>query len=180
MEKNFREIKEEAKVVFDELSIQIIHKILSNHQYFYAEFPRYQIKIPKESFIKILNKNGLPIEEYVQFTQREKYINDLSIPSNKISFPNNNRSSVSFHEGLSGEGKYYREFTKNSRENSKEIGINVMNEKDFLVADNGLDVSNTKYKDYIDYSTKLCYLIWIINYSLFTCLSVLFFVKILM
>ena len=70
MFKDYLEDKQESKIIFDDSSIDTIEKILSNHDKFYIEFPKYEIKIKSSSLNKIFSLSKISKEENILFSFR--------------------------------------------------------------------------------------------------------------
>ena len=136
MFKDYLEDKQESKIIFDDSSIDTIEKILSNHDNFYIEFPKYEIPIKSSSLNKIFSLSKISKEENILFSFRT--------PENELtkSYPdllesiNLNKSNEKKNENKK---KQIVKHTVNKRPGSMKFPPNLRNElKKNLKKDNNI------------------------------------------
>ena len=74
--------------------------------------------------------------------------------------------------------QWMKDWNSDNLENDETLSSNLKDDIEFLKADNGLDKSNIKYKEYLEGTTKHFFILWILCYILFSSLSVLLFIQI--
>lgn len=67
MRKNFKEEREESKIIFDDNNISTIRTILSQHNKYYVQFPKEEIALLEKSLHKIAKMSKISIEESILF-----------------------------------------------------------------------------------------------------------------
>ena len=67
MRKNFKEEREESKIIFDDNNISTIHTILSRHDKYHVQFQKEEIPLIEKSLLKIVRMSKISVEESILF-----------------------------------------------------------------------------------------------------------------